>query len=778
MMYLISPIIKISCLLGAIGFGVVVMAAHGPADVQVRQQLAFLHVPTKTAFQDIQSLPDTSWQEVQELGNFGFQSDYYWIRIRLTNESHESLSRVVRFQYMAHDQVAVYQQGDDGQVQQHWLLGDMVKGVQRPIEDKHPAFPVQLHPGEKQTFYIEVQSFNALMLGVDVLELNDHSRLQQIGLILAGLIYGVLVVMALYNLGIAVFIKDKAYGIYVVYVLSFLFFVTVITGDGYYFIWQHSPVFNAYALPYASAWLMIPSLLFPYYLLNLKRHFMFAARLIRVVNIVIGIFILSIPILGLEVSITFINVVSAVLAFAVLLMGIYLTYLRVPVAGIYTLAWFILLSGLTILPLSSLGFIESNLFTRNANIIGGMIETVILSLALAQRFRQERFEKISAQRSSQQAQNEADIHRKLFEDLFTKAPLGIFQARENGEILAVNPSLVKFLGYASEEDVKNNYLDVYRRFYGAGKIGSQIFKRGEIIDFESSYRPMDSHDPIPCSVSLRADTLGSEKFVEGYIIDITERKNAQDIHSLMEHERIESINHLVSGVAHEINTPLGNNITSISHFQDLIKKMHGAMERGELSRKDFLTFISDSSELLNIMDGNLQKISGLTNRFNQLSIAKMDIEMADTSIYEHLHEILSGQFQLDGSVQYQIQCDAALRLHTYPAAWQMIIDQLVENSVTHGFSLGQTDKAIFIGLNKLADDKWQLIYSDNGQGVKSEIAQKVFEPFFTTRRTSGKNAGLGLYRVYNLVSQVLKGDVNLEEEAGFKLVIEFNASQV
>ena len=751
--------------------------SHSLDNKDVEVKYAFLHLERDAPIERILTLSDSQWKAVHTLGNFGFQSDDYWIRLIVSNISDAPLYRIARFEYMAHDRVAIYQVGDQGEVKNHWLLGDHVKGIQRPVEDKHPAFPVTLQPRESQTYYIRINSFNALILGIEILDLNEHSRIQQVGLLLAGVIYGILLVMALYNFGLAVFIKDKAYAVYVVYVLSFLLFVLVITNDGYYFLWSQSPTFHAYALPYSAAWLIIPCLLFPYYLLDLKQHFMFAARLIRATNIVVVLFILCLPFLGLEVSITVINVLSAFIALAVLCMGIYLTYLRVPIAGIYTLAWFILLVGLTILPLSSLGFIDNNLFTRNANIIGGVIETIILSLALAQRVRQERSDKLSAVQSTLEAKGEAEKHKKLFDALFTKSPVGIFQANEKGEILAVNPALLKLLGYQSEDEVKAKYLDVYRQFEGAGKLGGTIFKRGEILDYETRFRP-NNGDAIDCSVTLRADQIGDEKMVEGYITDISERKNAQKIHELMERERIDSIDHLVSGVAHEINTPLGNNITSISHVKELLMEVQGAMEQEQLSRRDFEVFIEDSGKLMSIMEGNLQRISSLISRFRQLSISKMDIEVTPIVMYEHLHEIMSSQFQLDSTVQSQIQCERECLLATYPAAWQMIIDQLVENSVMHGFSNGQTDKAIFIQLKSLEHSQWEFVYSDNGQGMDQATVDKVFEPFFTTKRSNQKNAGLGLYRIYNLVTQVLKGEVNIQSDVGFKLIIQFKAERL
>jgi signal transduction histidine kinase len=58
-----------------------------------------------------------------------------------------------------------------------------------------------------------------------------------------------------------------------------------------------------------------------------------------------------------------------------------------------------------------------------------------------------------------------------------------------------------------------------------------------------------------------------------------------------------------------------------------------------------------------------------------------------------------------------------------------------------------------------------LEYFDNGSGMDEEQLTKVFHPFFTTRRGSG-GSGLGGNIIYNLVTQVLKGSIQVKSESG------------
>ena len=65
-------------------------------------------------------------------------------------------------------------------------------------------------------------------------------------------------------------------------------------------------------------------------------------------------------------------------------------------------------------------------------------------------------------------------------------------------------------------------------------------------------------------------------------------------------------------------------------------------------------------------------------------------------------------------------------------------------------------------------------YSDNGKGLNSEMKEIIFDPFSTSNRGSSRNSGLGMYRVYNLVHEALKGELEILDWNGFALRIKIN----
>jgi signal transduction histidine kinase len=57
-------------------------------------------------------------------------------------------------------------------------------------------------------------------------------------------------------------------------------------------------------------------------------------------------------------------------------------------------------------------------------------------------------------------------------------------------------------------------------------------------------------------------------------------------------------------------------------------------------------------------------------------------------------------------------------------------------------------------------EQLKIHYDDNGKGLNEEARKKIFEPFYTTGRSSG-GTGLGLYTTYNVVTQKFLGEINV-----------------
>jgi signal transduction histidine kinase len=101
---------------------------------------------------------------------------------------------------------------------------------------------------------------------------------------------------------------------------------------------------------------------------------------------------------------------------------------------------------------------------------------------------------------------------------------------------------------------------------------------------------------------------------------------------------------------------------------------------------------------------------------------------------------------------------AGIAMDSYPVALAQVLTNLTVNALQHAFTAGGS---IAITARLGDDDAVQLRFGDDGQGIDAALRDRVFEPFFTTRRMLG-GTGLGLYIVNQLVTRQLGGSVVLE----------------
>jgi signal transduction histidine kinase len=105
-----------------------------------------------------------------------------------------------------------------------------------------------------------------------------------------------------------------------------------------------------------------------------------------------------------------------------------------------------------------------------------------------------------------------------------------------------------------------------------------------------------------------------------------------------------------------------------------------------------------------------------------------------------------------------------ITLDSYPGAYGQVLTNLIFNAVIHGFA-DRPDGQALIKARRIGPEQIEITFSDNGSGIPGDIQRKIFDPFFTTRRAEG-STGLGLYIVYNIVTQQFGGTIVLSSMPG------------
>ncbi len=250
-------------------------------------------------------------------------------------------------------------------------------------------------------------------------------------------------------------------------------------------------------------------------------------------------------------------------------------------------------------------------------------------------------------------------------------------------------------------------------------------------------------------------------------IESATRKSLQtsltDLHlaqeRLIEKEKMASLGSLVSGVAHEINTPLGVGLTGISQIDHEIQKMESNYNSESLTEDALLGSIATIQQLTKTITDRLNNAVTLVKSFKNISVDQHFEDKREFLLKDYVDDlILSLQNPLKSkAVRVVNNIDKSILLDSYPGVFSQIFSNLILNSIAHGFEESEDNN---IEISAYVEDGLHILYKDNGMGITDEVAKKIFDPFFTTKRGQG-GSGLGMNIIYNLITQKLKGKMEL-----------------
>ena len=231
---------------------------------------------------------------------------------------------------------------------------------------------------------------------------------------------------------------------------------------------------------------------------------------------------------------------------------------------------------------------------------------------------------------------------------------------------------------------------------------------------------------------------------------------------LVQSEKMASLGQLVAGVAHEVNTPLGICVTSVSALKEKIAELNHALIEEKLTKKQLTSILNMFVEYEQIIERSLNKAVELIRGFKSVAVEQHTDPKININLAQHVDDVVNTVKTLFKQKNYNISIDVDpnINLVTFPSAWNQILTNFLTNSHIHGFEdLLEGDISIDFQAN---EENLILIYKDNGKGIKSDVKDKIFDPFVTTKRGLG-GSGLGMNIVYNLVNTKLGGTIKIAD---------------
>jgi PAS domain S-box-containing protein len=136
---------------------------------------------------------------------------------------------------------------------------------------------------------------------------------------------------------------------------------------------------------------------------------------------------------------------------------------------------------------------------------------------------------ITVRKRGEEAARESE---KNYRNLFDNAVEGVFQSSPEGRFLIVNPAFARMLGYASPQEMITEVTNIGQQLWVHPEMREEMKKllleHGSVCDYEILYRRRDG-TPMWFSENIRlAMGADGQEFYEGFMVDITERKRAEE----------------------------------------------------------------------------------------------------------------------------------------------------------------------------------------------------------------------------------------------------------
>ncbi len=234
---------------------------------------------------------------------------------------------------------------------------------------------------------------------------------------------------------------------------------------------------------------------------------------------------------------------------------------------------------------------------------------------------------------------------------------------------------------------------------------------------------------------------------------------------LVQSEKLAALGSLVAGIAHELNTPIGNVMAVSSTLTTEVGDFSQRLLSGTARRSEVTEGAARLREASALIERNALKAAQLIRDFKEIAVDQSSTRRRQFLLRDLVQDVLSTSQPLFKHVQHQVvvDMDGALALDSYPGPLEQILTNFLANSLNHAFG-GMPQGEIRIAAR--ADGAFAVLdYADNGCGIAPENLPHIFEPFYTTKLGQG-GSGLGLYIAYNLVQSVLGGSIAVDSPPG------------
>jgi len=358
-----------------------------------------------------------------------------------------------------------------------------------------------------------------------------------------------------------------------------------------------------------------------------------------------------------------------------------------------------------------------------------------------------------------------------YRDIFEHGVEGIFQSTADGDLINANPRMAKIFGYESPESIIADVTNIGKQLYIYSSHRDEYMKEmqenGIVSGFEIEVYKKNK-EKAWISVNARAvrGKDGKIEYIEGFLIDITERKKAEHDkdelqNRLIRSKKMEALGLLAGGVAHDLN----NVLSGIVGYPDLI-----LMDLPEDSplRKPIMAMQDSGKKAAAIVQDLLSLARRGVTHTEVLDLNEIIREYLNSPEYKNLL-LYHSEILVEANLAPDLLHMSGSSVHLKKTVMNLISN--AAEALPGGGKIMVSTENRYVDLPIKGYDHIQegdfvlLTIKDNGIGIDYEDIKRIFEPFYTKKTMGRSGTGLGMSVVWGTV-QDHNGYINIESTPG------------